>query len=267
MLGSFHSYLCLTNYEEWEKMIKTGLVSVTFRNRSPQDIISLVKKADLDAIEWGGDIHVPHGDLKQAKEVYKMSTDNGIKIASYGSYYFMNLSKDFEKVLETAANLRAPIIRVWAGKKGSADVDDNERKIIIDESQLIAEQAKEYNIKIAYEYHNNTLTDTNQSACKLLQEVNHPNIFTYWQIHPNISDIKNRINSISGIKKYLLNIHINAFELENEWLAYLNIISKFSGIHYALIEFVKNNETLDDFFSDAAKLKKMIAYIGENNNE
>ena len=43
----------------------TGLVSVTFRDKTPAEIVSEVKKAGLDAIEWGGDVHVPHGDVKR----------------------------------------------------------------------------------------------------------------------------------------------------------------------------------------------------------
>ena len=48
---------------------RTGLVSVTFRKLTPEKIIELVSEAGLNAIEWGGDVHVPHGDLKRAAEV------------------------------------------------------------------------------------------------------------------------------------------------------------------------------------------------------
>lgn len=35
-------------------MIKTGIVSVTFRKKTADEIIEITKKADLAAIEWGG---------------------------------------------------------------------------------------------------------------------------------------------------------------------------------------------------------------------
>jgi 3-dehydroshikimate dehydratase len=44
-------------------MIHPGLVSVTFRKLTPVEVAGLVKKGGLKSIEWGGDIHVPHGDL------------------------------------------------------------------------------------------------------------------------------------------------------------------------------------------------------------
>ncbi len=44
-------------------MIKSGLVSITFRQLTCEQIVDLVSKAKLDAIEWGGDIHVPHDNM------------------------------------------------------------------------------------------------------------------------------------------------------------------------------------------------------------
>ena len=52
-----------------KKDLKTGLVSITFREKSPEEIVGLVVEAGLDGIEWGGDVHVPHGDLAKAREV------------------------------------------------------------------------------------------------------------------------------------------------------------------------------------------------------
>lgn len=43
--------------------IKTGMTSVTFRKKSAENVIALVKEAGLDGIEWGGDIHVPAATL------------------------------------------------------------------------------------------------------------------------------------------------------------------------------------------------------------
>ena len=78
-------------------------------------------QAGLDGIEWGGDVHVPHGDLRRAREVRDMTRSEAIRIASYGSYYRVGdrAPTSFEKVLDTAVELGAPLIRVWAGKQGS----------------------------------------------------------------------------------------------------------------------------------------------------
>ncbi len=68
-------------------MICPGLVSVSFRSLNCKEITELVKNAGLSSIEWGGDIHVPQGDLKKAREVRKMTQDAGLMTAAYGSYY------------------------------------------------------------------------------------------------------------------------------------------------------------------------------------
>lgn len=97
-----------------------GLVSVSFRTLSVKEVLQLCQKARLKAIEWGGDVHVPAGEVEMAKKVLAMSLDSGITVVSYGSYYRLGQSIDeFKKNLETAMELEAPVLRVWAGNKGS----------------------------------------------------------------------------------------------------------------------------------------------------
>ena len=45
-------------------MYKTGLVSISFRSLSVDEIIDLVKDAGLEAIEWGRDVHAPCDDVE-----------------------------------------------------------------------------------------------------------------------------------------------------------------------------------------------------------
>ena len=58
-------------------MIRGGLVSVTFRALPPREVAGLAARAGLAGIEWGGDIHVPHGDGKRAREVRRITEDAG----------------------------------------------------------------------------------------------------------------------------------------------------------------------------------------------
>ena len=39
-----------------------GLVSITLRQLTPQQIVELCHKNQLQVIEWGGDVHVLHDD-------------------------------------------------------------------------------------------------------------------------------------------------------------------------------------------------------------
>src|ERR1700722_18409238 len=150
----------------------TGFVSVTFRGLAVPEIVSLVRAAGLDGIEWGGDIHVPHGDLGRAREAAKQTADSGLRTLAYGSYYRVAEpgSPPFESVAETALALGAPVIRVWAGAKGSAESTEDDWQRVIEASARIAEIASAAGLTVAYEHHGGTLTDTLPSAQRLLAE-------------------------------------------------------------------------------------------------
>lgn len=42
------------------------LTSVTFRRMKPEEILRVAARAGIEGIEWGGDVHVPAGDLAAA---------------------------------------------------------------------------------------------------------------------------------------------------------------------------------------------------------
>ena len=68
-------------------MIVPGLTSITFRSLNAEQIIELVSQAGLRAIEWGGDLHVPHGDTVVAARVRRQTEEAGLEMPSYGTYY------------------------------------------------------------------------------------------------------------------------------------------------------------------------------------
>ncbi len=111
-------------------MIRPGLVSITFRKLTPQDVVQLAARAGLEGIEWGGDIHVPHGDVAIARQTGKITRDAGLEVAAYGSYYRLGTDDGplFPAVLDSAVALGADKIRVWAGN-ASADADEAFHKL------------------------------------------------------------------------------------------------------------------------------------------
>lgn len=161
-----------------------GLVSITFRKLPAEKVAALAKEAGLKWMEWGGDVHCPHGDVETAARVARITREYGLGTAAYGSYYRVGEPETFltfEMVLASASALAAPVIRVWAGTKGSADTEPSHRSWIVQELRRIAEQAQGKGIRIALEYHGGTLTDTCDSALKLVEETSHPNVRLLWQ--------------------------------------------------------------------------------------
>jgi sugar phosphate isomerase/epimerase len=162
-----------------------GLVSVTFRQLTPREIVSLAYKNRLGLIEWGGDLHVPHGNTQVAKEVSGITRDAGLEVQAYGSYYKLGAEEQtglpFEPVLKTAAALGAPVIRVWAGVIGSDAADEETWRKVTDDARRTANLAKREGIRIALEFHGGTLNDTPDAAIRLWKELDDPDILSLWQ--------------------------------------------------------------------------------------
>ncbi len=250
-------------------MLRSGLVSVTFRQLTPEEIISLTAKAGLEGIEWGGDIHVPAGDLKKAREVSRMTENAGLVTAAYGSYYRVGVDpngvESFEKVLTTALELKAPTIRVWAGNKGSAEADEAWWDRIILETRNIADLCKRESVTVSFEYHGGTLTDTPESALRLMKSIDHPQLRCYWQPLRHL----NREGRKCGLQKvlpWLGNIHVyhwidqmrySLAEGKMDWSDYFNTIGAIEGERFAMLEFVKEDDPAC-FLEDADTLKKLI---------
>jgi len=249
-----------------------GLVSITFRKLSPQEVIDLVAQAGLRDIEWGGDIHVPHGDVAKADEVRRQTLEAGLAVAAYGSYYRVGASEDkglsFASVLDSAAALGAPTIRVWVGEKGSAETTAPERSAIVADALRIADLAQSRGVAVSLEYHGGTLTDTRESARQLMEELSHPNLDFLWQ--PSNGEAAD--SCVARLKDVLPRVgHVHVFhwagptgtewrplaEGEDRWPGYLDIIRSAGKPMPCLLEFVRDHSP-EQFLQDAATLRRWI---------
>lgn len=253
-------------------MLYSGLVSVTFRKLSPQEIVSLVVKSGLQGIEWGGDVHVPHGNIARAKEVFNLTEANGLRVASYGSYYYVGCEEKqsftFEQVLETAVALHAPQIRVWAGNRDPKDADPAWWDRVINESSHIATLAASAGISVSYEYHTGTLTDTSDIACRLLKSVDNKNMGCYWQPSESLT-FPSQLDELKQIMPWLTNVHVYHYREDiksplsdgiNHWSGFLKLVAELQGDHFAMLEFVKDDNPLQ-FLEDANTLKQLILQV------
>jgi hypothetical protein len=270
-------------------MFKTGLTSVTFRSLEPGQIMDLAVRAGLDAIEWGGDIHVPHGDRERAGEIGQATRDRGLIVSSYGSYYRLcaggggtgrredRENPSFEAVLETAVELGAPTVRVWAGDRPSSEADSSYRRKLTEETLDIAEKASRAEISIAFEYHRNTLTDSDRSVRRLIDDcfTGSPadNIRLYWQ-PPLEASPEEREAGLKTVIPWLENLHVffalpgsskperrPLLEGESEWKRYLSLAAGAEGDHFALIEFVQGDSP-GQFLEDARVLRGLLGAKG-----
>jgi sugar phosphate isomerase/epimerase len=237
-------------------------------------------RTNLIGIEWGGDVHVPHGEIALARDVARMTRDAGLLVAAYGSYYRVGVSEAdglaFERVLESAMALGAPTVRVWAGNRGSADADASYRAAVTEDARRIAVLAHAAGITVSFEYHRNTLTDTNVSARRLLEEVGHPNVRTYWQPPVAMSPAE-CLAGLAAVSGYLSNAHVFQWEAAAltdaadrrplaegvaVWRQYLERIAATDRDHFAMIEFVREDAP-EQFLADARVLSAWLAELDD----
>ncbi|MBN2558517.1 MAG: TIM barrel protein [Clostridia bacterium] len=252
-------------------MIKTGLVSISFRKLEAFEIIDMTAKAGLDAIEWGGDIHVPHGDRKTAEYVHEKCMEKQILCPSYGSYYkvgeYITPVAEFMKALDCASILESKIIRVWAGVKGSAEADPEYRDIITEELGLLCDLAGKREIGIGLEYHAGTLTDDAGSAKTLIESAGRKNLSTYWQPPVGRSLVDN-LYDIWLLGEYISNIHVftwrgrERLELAagiGDWIEYAGVLDGYKS-RFMMLEFIKD-DSIEGFYRDADTLREIPGKI------
>lgn len=249
-------------------MLKPGLASMTFRGKTPAELIEFVKNAGLSAIEWAGDSHVPAGDVKIAKEVRDMTESAGLECSSFGSYYRLGTGAEFEPVLESALALGVRDIRIWAGGQGSLETDEKTREELVSEAKKVAKLAQGEGVRISTECHQNTLTDRLESHLKLLSEVGEPNFLTYWQAIPHLEGRrwKEHLESVYATGK-LTNIHIHSYDERGNilllgegvinWEECLAVVKDLDEDRYVLIEGACGGKD-ESFIHDAKKLLELL---------
>ncbi|MET1053117.1 MAG: TIM barrel protein [Mycetocola sp.] len=230
---------------------RAGLCSVTFRQLRPEEVIAHAATAGLDSIEWGTDVHVPPGDLDRARRIGDLTREAGLVVASLGSYFHCTAEDDIDEVLETAAAIGAPRIRVWAGRVGSDAVSPAERAettAILRESAL---RAEDYGIELALEFHGWTLTDTGASARRLLEETGSDNVSAYWQPTKGLADAL-AIGELEAIAPWVSAVHVFSWWPGSEplpltgrselWQRALGIARTLPRVTDALLEFVPDDD-------------------------
>lgn len=238
--------------------MKRGLVSITFRNLSCEEIIAQCVRNGLEYIEWGGDVHVPAGDLGRAAEVRKLCADAGLVPVGYGSYY--NAAADisgFLPVLSTAAALGARYVRIWAGNNCEYD------RRIADNIAACVALAAPFGLAVTLECHRWTMTEDPDIAAALASGTG---CKLHFQPNPDIPFERN-LYALRTSLPYLCSCHVFAWEKgtagvkgsdvrlplsakRDDWRQYIDLAPD----AYYLLEFVKDN-SLAQLAEDAAVLK------------
>lgn len=255
---------------------KSGLLSVTFRGKTPEAILALAAESGLQSIEWGGDKHLPAGDTAAAERLGRQTREAGLEVSAYGSYYkFEDIDPSSETggpspfaVLDTAEALGTDMIRIWPGSLGSEEAPETWRQRLVERTRELAALAARRSLSLGFEFHDNSLTDTAVSTARLLDDVGSPNVSTFWQTNRGVSR-EVHLDSLRLLRERVSNIHCHhlvahrqpPFELlehgESEWIPFLRLLSRRDQPRFVSIEFVRDGSE-ESFRRDAATLRRWL---------
>ena len=195
------------------RRLHPGLCSVTLRRLPAARVARLAADAGLTCVEWGADVHVPPGDAATAATVRELTAAAGLRVSGYGSYFRAGgtAPEQSDAVVDAACRLGAPRIRIWAGTRGSATATPRDRAAVVDATRRIADTAGAAGVRVAFEFHAGTLTDTAGSTLRLLREVDRPNVGTYWQPPNDAPDAA----ALAGLREVLP--HVAAVHAFSWW--------------------------------------------------
>lgn len=247
------------------KKYNLGLVSISFREHTPEEILKAMKLAGLTCIEWGSDVHAPKDDRENLKALVKLQEAYGITCSSYGSYFKLgrDLLEELPGYIEAAKVLGTNIIRLWCGGKNSEDYTETEREELFEACRQAAAIAEKEGAIFCMECHNNTYTNRKEGALELMQAVQSPNFRIYWQPNQFRTQEEN-IAYAELLSEYIEHLHVfhweghDRFPLKEgveKWLPYLE---KLSGDRALLLEHMP-----DDKLESLAEETKALYEIAE----
>lgn len=234
-------------------MFESGLVSVTYRQLSHRAVIDLAADAGLGCIEWGSDVHAPCHDAERLADIAAYSCEHGITCCSYGTYFRLGVHPlaELDAYIAAARVLDTDVLRIWAGNKGYAKMNGDERRALLDEARRAAAMAEREHVTLCFEWHSDTMTDCLVGALALMEQVNSPALRLYWQ-PSQYRPLEQNLAEARRVAPYVRNLHVFQWELRpgelirhalsegrEVWPQYL---ACFDGSQHALLEFVPNDD-------------------------
>lgn len=250
-----------------DQRYRLGVVSVSFRRHSVEEILEAAKDAGLTCIEWGSDVHAPCNDVEALRKIAALQTKYGIECSSYGTYFRLGETpiEELEHYIAAAKRLGTSVLRLWCGTKRGAEMTEQEKNTLLSLCRQAAEIAREHRVLLCMECHKNTFTESPADAVWLMDTVNSPSFRMYWQPF-QWQSVEQNMENAKQIAPYAEHIHVFHWKDSEKlpladatevWQAYLQAICKPKIL---LLEFMPDGK-LATLKREADALRSII---GEN---
>lgn len=195
--------------------MKIALCSIAFRERLLEYALDLAADVGFQGVEiWGREPHISHEfDANRVAAVRRMVAERGLEVPVFGSYLRLGATNQnhtgdvpLKDVLQTAAGLGSPIIRVWASDVGSAEAEEAVWRSTVRDAREAAASAAKMGIVLAAEMHSNTLADTSAAARRLLEEVDSEGFALNFQASTNLED-ETAMERLEAVLPAVVHVH------------------------------------------------------------
>ncbi len=200
--------------------MKTALCTIAFRERLLEYSLDLASEAGFDGVEiWGREPHISEEyDANRVAAARKLVEERGLEVAVFGSYLRLGAvtteSMNLRDVLQIAAGLEAPVVRVWASDVSSAEADEEVWKRTVAEGREAAAAAAKMGLRLAAEMHSNTLADTGPSAKRLVTEIDRENFGLNYQASPRL-DGEDALERLEHVLPWVFHLHAQNYAFIN----------------------------------------------------
>ncbi len=182
--------------------MRAGVCTIAFKDRPLDVALDAIVASGARGVElWGRAPHLP-AEPADRRALRDRLDEAGLELCALGSYYrpdgrtalrsgaspghSAGTGRDPEvdplAVLDAAEDLRAPLVRIWPGTRDYEACADGERAAIVEEIRWFADEATRRGTKVVLERHNGTLTNSWDSAARVIEEISHDNVALCYQV-------------------------------------------------------------------------------------